>query len=590
MLTSKSIVLVNQFTNKNNAGHGKTPSKFVTNYMARNDATLTSYPVTNAKNTQAIAFDNQQSVFKVQQQKLLNRKAHYSRKRVTKQSWANLTTLEGRGFNEKSLSLSKDGIKDTAANLQQAFDHGHTVLEMVASFDNQYLTDLGIEKNNQPRDFHRDVDEMKLRVAVRMGCMSLAQDLGYMQPVFAGAIQLDRDHPHAHIALAETSSQTKARKVADGSEYGCLTKANRLSFIETVDNTLTNMQDLAFMPSNQTEQAQLSAENYTQKYQLLPQKKQMMLYQAATADNSLEPVLLKELSLRPYSHKTTQQKKRILQAQRQRESETKTQPLPLVYTMALQRNNELQQLNSPLAQLEARKRKMAAYANRLQERQKALLRQMAYFDHSLVNNPQQTDLIKQQIMPYYQQAISNNATKIDYASLFNYQPVKPIPTAYQQQATNLKVMQQTAKTPLAKAAFKEQALKTVVNWQLAGQTDSQNVVLIANSQKDDLKLPQLKHDPVANKRPTDEEFQHQPEMDGYEAILADKALTAIAELPETSMTKLATADLNLQHLQSRQSNRLNQAAKPLEPEKSMSIKPIKSVSYQEAEDLLVELT
>lgn len=577
-------MLVNQFTNKNNSGHGKTPSNFVTDYMARNDATLTSYPVTNSDNTQSISFDDPNSVFQNQQQKLLTRKAHYSRKVVTKQSWENLTTLEGRGFNQNSLSLSKEGIQTTANDLQSAFDQGHTVLEMVASFDNQYLNNLGIEQIKKPRDFHQDVDETKLRVAVRIGCMALAEDLGYVQPVFAGAIQLDRDHPHAHIAMAETSVFTNARKFQDGTEYGFLNKANKRSFIEAVDNSLTNLKDLEFMPSNQVEQAQMSSEHYVQNYQLLPQKKQMMLYQAAEDDNALEPVLFKELSARPFSNKSVQQKKEILQAQR--ENSEKDQNLPLIYALSLQRNAELAQINSPLADLVAKKRKMSAYEERMKERQKNLVSQYLYFKHSLVNTAQQATLIETQVLPYYQQAIANTAVKIDYASLFDFEPNKPTPKTYQDQADNLANFKTMATSPLAKVSFKDAALKTAVNWQMNRQTDSQSVIVVLNSRDDDLKLPYLKSNPVENKKLTDEEFSHQDEMNGYENELANNAYEAIQQLPSTSMTKRAIADLNLQIIRSKQQT---EKTTP-EPEKTKSIEPIKSVSYQQAEDLLIDLT
>lgn len=586
MLTSKSIVLVNQFTNKNNSGHGKTPSSFVTDYMARNDATLTSYPVTNADNTHSISFGDPNSVFQMQQQKLLTRKAHYSRKVVTSKSWDNLTTLEGRGFNQNSLSLSKAGIQTTANELQHAFDQGHTILEMVASFDNQYLNGLGIEQLNKPRDFHQDVDEAKLRISIRIGCMALAQNLGYVQPVFAGAIQLDRDHPHAHIAMAETSIHTNARKFHDGTEYGCLNKANRNSFIEAVDNSLINMQELAFMPSNQVERAQISAEHYTQNYQLLPAKKQMMLYQAAEDDNAMEPELLKELSLRPFSNKSPQQKKNILQLQH--ENVDKTHNLPLIYALALQRNTELAQINNPLADIVAKKRRMSAYEAQMKERQKTLLSQFLYFRHSIVNTPQQAQLIETQVLPYYKQAITDTAIKIDYAALFDFKPTQPVPKTFQDQADNLANFKKMAKSPLAKMSFKDAALKTAVNWQMEHQTDSQSVIVVLNSRQDDLKLPYLKSNAVENKRPTDDEFSHQDEVSMYEAGLANNAIQAIQQLPVTSMTKRAHADLNLQIMRSQQHiKRVSMSNKPM---KTKSVQPVKSISYKQAEDLLIELT
>lgn len=583
MLTQKSIMLKNQFANKNNSGHGKTPSAFVTAYMARNDATLTDYPVTDVNNEHSQNLTTENNVFQKQQKLLLKRKAHYSRRRVTAKSWSNLTTLEGRSFNQNSISLSKKGIDTVADQLQTAFDQGHTVLEMVASFDNSYLNDLGIEKITKPRDFHRDVDEMKLRLAVQAGCKSLAKDLGYLQPVFAGAIQLDRDHPHAHIAMAETSNLTSAKKFYDGSEYGQLTEHNRLAFMQTVDAQLTNMQALNFLPSNQTEQAQIATENYAQNYQLLPQKKQIILYQAASEDNALAPVLLKELALRPFSNYSVEQKTRILQTQK--EDSDKQIPLPNIYNLNLQSNRQLMGMQDPLAQMVLKQRKIKAYREKMELKQKRLLKQLLYFRHRIRNNPQDKEIIEAQMLPYYQQAITNTAIKLDYTALFNYKPVTDPPKAVQEQAEHLANFQKLAKTPLAKASFKDQAIKDVVAWQIGQYTDDQSVLIILNSREDDLKLPYLKPNPVGNKRPTDQEFQKTKTMNDYEDLLAQNALMGLKSLSSDQTTKQAQADLNLQVA----------AANLVEPEKETipkteTITPIKSVSYKQAEDLLIDLT
>lgn len=584
MLTQKSIMLKNQFANKQNTGHGKTPSSFVTAYMARNDATLTDYPVTDENNQHSQLFNDESNIFQQQQKLLLNRKAHYSRKRVTTKSWFNLTTLEGRSFNQTSLSLSKDGINNVASDLQQAFDNGHTVLEMVASFDNDYLVDLGVEKIAKPRDFHRDVDEMKLRLAVQAGCNSLANDLGYVQPVFAGAIQLDRDHPHAHIAMAETSNKTNAKHFYDGSEYGQLTEHNRMAFAQTVDAELNNMKSLSFFPSNQVEQAQISTENYAQKYQLLPQKKQVMMYQAMQDDNALVPVLLKELSLRPFSNKTVEQKKRMLKAQK--DDTDKQQTLPNIYNLALQNSQQLASMNrNPLAQLVLKKRKIKEYQDKLKLKQKQLLTQMLYFRHRVHNNPQDVAIIQTQVLPYYKQAITNNAIKLDYAALFDYQPMKPLPKKIQTQADSLSMFKKTAKTPLAKVSFKDKAIKTAVDWQMNQYTDNQGVLIVLNSRDDNLKLPYLKPNALLKKKPTDPEFKNRQAMDDFEDVLAQQALHGVKQLKQDHVTKQAQADLNLQLMQANmQPLPVTNTITASEP------KPAKTVSYKQAEDLLIDLT
>lgn len=582
MLTTKAIMLKNQFANKNSIGHGKTPSNFVTNYMARNDATLTTYPVTDANNCHVQNLLAAQSVYQKQRDLLLTRKAHYSRQKVTNKSWSNLTTLEGRGFNQNSLSLSKIGIEQTASTLQNAFDQGHTVLEMVASFDNQYLTTLGVEQKQTPPDFHQDIDELKLRIAVQKGCQALADDLGYLQPVFAGAIQLDRDHPHAHIAMAETSKQTNAKKFFDGTEYGRLSKANRQTFMSTVDDSLTQMQALSFMPSNQVEQAQLATQNYAQNYQLLPQKHQVMLYEAAPDNNPLATTLLQELSLRPYSQKTASQKRQQL-AQDKADSD-KNYDLPAFDTLNLQNEATLKAANNPAAQIMLKKRQIDQYQKKLQERQRDLLKRYLAFKRALSNNPAQAALINDQILPYYAQAITNTAVKLDYTGLFDFSDQSNLSAAITKQETALKTLKEHAKTPLAKAAFKKQALTTAVNWQMHHQTDSQSVIVVLNSRDDDLKMPRLKPNQTMTK-PKAADFAQQKTADDYENLLANQARTALTQLPPTTQNKLAQAEITA-HLGQNAPvvTSVNPHAKANLPQ------TVKSISYAQAEAVLIDLT
>ena len=203
MLTERSITIMNQFTNTSYSSQGATPANFVEDYMARNDATLTTYPVEQSDFLSTNVTDPQ-SVYQNQKDILLNRRKNYDPKRPNAQDWFDLTTLEGRSFSQDGISLSKNLIHEEAKRMQEAFQKGHTVLKLVASFDNDYLKDLNVEKE-KALNFHTDVDEMKLRLAVKKGCKALSDSLGYTKPLYIGSIQLDRDHPHAHIAMCDTA-------------------------------------------------------------------------------------------------------------------------------------------------------------------------------------------------------------------------------------------------------------------------------------------------------------------------------------------------------------------------------------------------
>ena len=220
MKLEQAITVMNQFSNTTYHARGGTPAHFVEEYMARNNATLTTYPV-DTENFSSTSITSPNSVYQVQRDKLLNRRNSYDPKRPTDQDWFNLTTLEGRSFSQDGISLSKGMIKDEAQQMQHAYNEGHTVLTLVTSFDNDYLKSLNVEKKNA-KNFHQDVDEMKLRLAVKQGCHALSDSLGYTKPLFIGSIQLDRDHPHAHIAMCETAPREKsnAKFFYDGHEWG----------------------------------------------------------------------------------------------------------------------------------------------------------------------------------------------------------------------------------------------------------------------------------------------------------------------------------------------------------------------------------
>ena len=127
--------------------------------MARNDATLTTYPV-NDTDYAHMDMLSKNSVFNKQSDKLMHRRITFDSKRPTDKDWFDLTTLEGRAFDNNVTSLSKKGIKTRAQEMQNAFDQCHTVLTIVTSFDNNYLKDMGVETKDTPNNkhFHTNVD------------------------------------------------------------------------------------------------------------------------------------------------------------------------------------------------------------------------------------------------------------------------------------------------------------------------------------------------------------------------------------------------------------------------------------------------
>ena len=84
MLTERSITIMNQFTNTSYSSQGSTPANFVEDYMARNDATLTTYPV-EQPDFLSTSITDSQSVYQDQKDILLNRRENYDPKRPNAQ-------------------------------------------------------------------------------------------------------------------------------------------------------------------------------------------------------------------------------------------------------------------------------------------------------------------------------------------------------------------------------------------------------------------------------------------------------------------------------------------------------------------------
>lgn len=297
MLTTKSIVIKNQFMNKRYPSKGHTPSSFVTSYMARDDATMTVYPASNIW-----TFDDE-SVFRKNSLRLIGKKENFDQEVPSDDDWNALTNLEGRSFDNSYLSMSKKDIRKSSRAIQKAYDDGHTIMKLIFSFDNDYLVQQNVEKPGS-LDFRNTVDELKLRQASREGIRKMAKLLGYTKPLFVGCVQLDRDHPHVHLVLTETADKrhSHARYRVGNAEFGIVNKKTRLLTCRAIDDKLEELKALTIMPSNGIYNAQKLLNIYSNVYSTLPQKKDLVM-QASLNQNEL-PVYLNAVS------KTVAQKKK----------------------------------------------------------------------------------------------------------------------------------------------------------------------------------------------------------------------------------------------------------------------------------------
>ena len=215
----KSIVIVSEFTVKNNKGggsRGATPGRYVERYMAREAATepidrfVQGY-MARPSATEAIGAVTDGSVH----------------------------PYDGVAFGDNCISLSSKQLKEKSKTIQKAFDSGKTVLKTVLSFDTEYLK----ERNVLPDDFvmtgrgaaHNHLDQQKLRMAIMKGVERMSFD----EPCYVGVIQVDTAHVHCHLAIADLGIGTVR---PDGQQKGMISEKDKRKLRQSIDGVLDELQ------------------------------------------------------------------------------------------------------------------------------------------------------------------------------------------------------------------------------------------------------------------------------------------------------------------------------------------------------------
>lgn len=237
----QSIVVVNQFSvpRKNGGTKGSTPGSYVIRYMAREDASEHIAPV---KKDDLDAFVTQYMLRHSAMDDLEHLNNAYSR--LEKPSG-----LGGLAFGRASkhsnvdISLSDKKVREISKQIQTAFDQGHTVLETVISFDEEYLKQHGIvdpdfecEKRG---DYRGQIDQLKLRVAISEGMRYLSRGFGDLS--WVAVIQVDTEHVHAHLAMVDLD-KTVRRK--DGEQRGKLKSSEIAALRRGIELSLNELAPL----------------------------------------------------------------------------------------------------------------------------------------------------------------------------------------------------------------------------------------------------------------------------------------------------------------------------------------------------------
>ena len=247
MVRSSSIIVKNQFANINHHKGGSTPANFVANYTIRKDATEMIYPVSrpefgskSVNDTDSTFRQFIKATNKLDNSFLDNKRSQ----QINNQS----LKMEGRCFDQDVVSCGTERIYERLNDIEQAYDNAHTVLELIISFDKEYLKQMRVLPDNKfdlvtlygKSDLRSSTDDLKLRLAVKHGINRLSKKLGYTKPVAIGSIQLDTDNPHAHVVLTETDfkENSKAKLWYDGLEIGTLDPSDCDILKKGIDNQL----------------------------------------------------------------------------------------------------------------------------------------------------------------------------------------------------------------------------------------------------------------------------------------------------------------------------------------------------------------
>ena len=241
MSLKKDIVIVNEYSTRTPSGgsRGGTPGSYVTRYMARGDAVEKLTPIRKRR------IDN--FILRYMSRKDAVEKAEdiYSALDGAK----NVDGMGGVGFGYGSVSLSDDGIRSAADDIQKLFDKNHTVMKIVLSFSLSYLKKHGLVEDgteiNEDGDYKGKVDQLRLRAAIMRGMDKMGErydDLRYI-----GTIQFDTKNVHAHLAAVDAG---KGRLGVDGRQRGKLLAPDKSRLRRGIDSTLDQSKHLAHMASH----------------------------------------------------------------------------------------------------------------------------------------------------------------------------------------------------------------------------------------------------------------------------------------------------------------------------------------------------
>lgn len=196
MQLNQAIVIRSQF----GAKAGDTPGNYISTYTSRQNATEALTPYSSEVYDAYI------------QRKLANLKVveMVGDKEALALCNENVTPQSSRLFGSEGIVYTQAMMERAIQQTEEALLKDHTLITPVISFTHDYLVERGIVDSNltEPTDeesYKGQVDQLKLRRAISRGMDEMTGSLGFVEPVWTGAIHLNTQNVHCHITLIETA-------------------------------------------------------------------------------------------------------------------------------------------------------------------------------------------------------------------------------------------------------------------------------------------------------------------------------------------------------------------------------------------------
>lgn len=149
---------------------------------------------------------------------------------------------DGVAFTLENSHLRRRDVLDTADHIQALHETGvRAIQQLVLSFDHEYL----VEQNLVPEDtkiikkgdYKGVVDDVRLRHAVSHGLQRMIDEEGYREGKMIACIQSDTRHLHVHAVVYEDADEIARKRGKE--EKGVIKQSSFNSLTHDVDRHLT---------------------------------------------------------------------------------------------------------------------------------------------------------------------------------------------------------------------------------------------------------------------------------------------------------------------------------------------------------------